>query len=195
MRDRPGTAQIRRASGLPHPDALRLPERTGRIHALAARLPESAALPGLVRLFATVAATGAAQLSLLAEQQSALVARAGELCTTTGGRLEDSLCTVTVLSGDVLVAADAPSHPWLHDLLPVRDGQVGRYLGVPLALADGTPLGALCAFDPFPGPWSQEHVTRACEVADLVAAELQRLEALSSPASSGRAAPGETCPP
>lgn len=175
MRQQPATSEVRRASGLPELDVLRVPERTARVHALVARLPSSAVLPDLVHLLAEVAGTAAAQLSLLGEHQSALVARDGASSASSGGPLEDSLCTVTLLSGDVLVAADARTHPWLHDLLPVRRGAVGCYLGVPLRLRDGTAVGAACAFDPEPRAWTQEQVTGACEVADVVAAELQRL--------------------
>ena len=169
------TSDVRRASGLPGPDVLLAPDRTRRVDDLVDRLPTSAVLPGLVRLMASVTGTGTAQLSLLGQEQSALVACAGALCTSTAGPLEDSLCTVTVLSGDVLVAADARTHPWLHDLSPVTAGAVGRYLGVPLRLQDGTIVGALCAFTPDAGAWSQEQITQGCEVADVVAAELQRL--------------------
>ena len=171
------TSDVRRASGLPEPHVLRLPDRTERVRPLVGRLGWSAVLPGLVHLTASVAGTAQAQLSLLAEEQSALLAYAGEACSTVVGPLEDSLCTVTVLSGDVLVAADARRHPWLHDLPPVRSGQVGCYLGVPLRLADGTTVGALCAFDPQAHPWTDGEVARTCEVADLVALELQRLAA------------------
>ena len=175
MRYRQPTEDVRRASGLPEPDVLRLPARAALVHDLVDRLPSSAVLPGLVQLLARVAGTGAAQLSLLGEQQSALVACDGADCSTSIGPLEDSLCTVTVLSGDVLVAADARSHPWLHDLPPVRSGAVGRYLGVPLRLEDRTTFGAVCAFDAAAQPWEQEQVTLACDVADVVAVELQRL--------------------
>ena len=175
MRQQPTTSDVRRASGLPEPDVLREPERTERVHALVDRLASSAVLPGLMHLLARVAGTTTAQLSLLGEEQSALVTCDGSSCATSGGPLEDSLCTVTLLSGDVLVAADAGTHPWLHDLLPVRSGVVGCYLGVPLRLSDGTTVGAACAFDRGPRAWTQEQVTLACEVADVVAAELQRL--------------------
>ena len=180
MRQKPATADVRRASGLPEPHVLRIPERTARVGVLVDRLPSSAVLPGLVHLLARVAGTTTAQLSLLGEQQSALVACDGTSCATSGGPLEDSLCTVTLLSGDVLVAADARTHPWLHDLPPVRSGDVGRYLGVPLRLGDGTTVGAACAFDREPKAWTQEQVTRACDVADVVAVELQRLVELGS---------------
>ena len=89
--------------------------------------------------------------------------------------LADSLCTVTVLSGDVLVAADTRTHSWLLDLPPVTSGAVGSHLGVPLVLADGTTVGALCVYGPHPREWTDRHVGLTCDVADIVAEELDRL--------------------
>ena len=82
---------------------------------------------------------------------------------------------MTVLSGDILVAADARSHPWLHDLPPVTSGAVAAYLGVPLRLADGTAVGALCVYGSQPREWSDRDVTLVAAVADVVTLELQRL--------------------
>ncbi|MCU1693696.1 MAG: putative sensor protein [Frankiales bacterium] len=169
-------ADVRRASGLPDVALLRVPARAARVQALADRMAVSTLLPGLVRLAARTAGTDDAQLSLLSDAQTSLSVRcsAGG-CATRQGSLEESLCTVTVLSGDVLVAADARSHPWLSDLPPVTTGAVGCYLGVPLRLADGTTVGALCAFSPTPREWTQAQVSLTCDVADVVALELQRL--------------------
>ncbi|MCW2777320.1 MAG: putative sensor protein [Frankiales bacterium] len=178
MAERVAAAAVRRASGLPDVEVLRTPDRLARVRALVALLPTSPVLPGLVALAARVAGTEHAQLSLLAGEQAALAVRLHPLvCATGSGPLEDSLCTVTVLSGDVLVVGDARTHPWLHDLPPVQsDPGVGCYLGVPLALADGTQAGALCVHDDAPRAWAQEQVGLVCDVADVVALELQRLD-------------------
>lgn len=177
MGERVATEAVRRASGLPEVDVLLVPERLRRVRALVAALPASALLPELVVRAAQVAGTAHAQLSLLADEQAALTVRLEPPASATGtGPLEDSLCTVTVLSGDVLVVADARTHPWLHDLPPVLgEPGVGCYLGVPLLLADGTPAGALCVHDGAPRAWEQQQVAAVCEVADAVQLELQRL--------------------
>lgn len=178
MTQRLGTDVVRRASGLPEVGVLRDPARAARVQQLAGSLDLSPVLPGLVRLTAKVAGVDCAQLSLLADEQHARSVRCPQaVYSHLTSALEDSLCTVTVLSGDVLLAADARSHPWLHDLEPVRSGAVGAYLGVPLRLADGTAVGALCAYGSAPHEWSQSEVGLTCEVADVVAAELRRLAA------------------
>jgi GAF domain-containing protein len=75
------------------------------------------------------------------------------------------------------VAADAATHPWLHDLPPVLSGAVGSYLGVPLLLVDGTTVGVLCVYGPQPRDWTGADVTLTCAVADVVTLELRRLDA------------------
>lgn len=168
---------LRQASGLPSADVIRDAKRVGRVGHVLAGSGSSTVLRGLVRLSAQVTNADCAQLSLLAEQQIAVAVR----CEDGGyaehvSALEDSVCTVTALSGDVLVAADARSHPWLHDLPPVLSGAVGSYLGVPLPLADGTVVGVLCVYGPLPRAWTDSDVTLVCAVADVLTLELRRLD-------------------
>ncbi len=175
MDTRQSTA-VRQASGLPHLSVLTDPVRVARVREVVDGAAGSPILPCLVRLAAKVASGDCAQLSLLADEQVATAVR----CQDAGyseetSALADSLCTVTVLSGDVLVAADARSHPWLLDLPPVVSGAVRNYLGVPLRLADGTLVGALCVYGPEPREWSDRDVGLTCDVADIVAVELRRL--------------------
>jgi GAF domain-containing protein len=166
---------VRQASGLPHLSVLTDPVRVSRVREIAAGAADSQVLPSLVRLAAKVASADCAQLSLLADEQVATAVRCADAgYSQATSALGDSLCTVTVLSGDVLVAADARSHPWLLDLPPVVSGAVRNYLGVPLLLADGTAVGALCVYGPEPREWSDRDVL-TCDVADVVALELRRL--------------------
>jgi GAF domain-containing protein len=167
---------VRRASGLPHLSVLTDPVRVARVREIAAGAADSEVLPCLVRLAAKVASGDCAQLSLLADEQVATAVRCDDADSSQEtSALADSLCSVTVLSGDVLVAADAQAHPWLLDLPPVLSGAVRNYLGVPLLLADGTAVGALCVYGPHPREWSDRDVGLTCDVADVVALELRRL--------------------
>ncbi len=176
MRQLPRTADVRRASGLPHIGVIRDPTRLARVREVIAGAAGSAVLPGLVRLAGRVVASDCAQLSLLTDRQVATAVRCtGSTYAEQVSELEDSLCTVTVLSGDVLVAADARAHPWLHDLPPVVSGAVGAYLGVPLLLADTTVVGALCVYAPQAREWTDRDVGLTCDLADVIALELQRL--------------------
>ena len=169
---------VRQASGLPHLTVLTDPVRVARVQEVAAGASGSEVLRCLVRLAAKVAFADCAQLSLLTDEQVATAVRcADDGYSEATSALADSLCTVTVLSGDVLVAADAQAHPWLLDLPPVVSGAVRNYLGVPLLLADGTAVGALCVYGPEPREWSDRDVGLTCDVADVVALELRRLVA------------------
>ncbi len=158
---------------------LRDPARLARVRTLIASAQDSVVLAGLVHLAGHVANADSAQLSLLADVQHATVI---QCCDPTPWQqtsdVDDSLCTVSVLSRDVLVAADTHRHPWLHDLPPVLNGAVGAYLGVPLRLTDGTIVGALCVYGPQPRTWTDRDVTFTCQVAEVLALELQRLSKL-----------------
>lgn len=170
----------RLASGLPHIDTLRDPARLQRLRRLVKAAEGSAVLGALVDLAARITGTAAAQLSLLADQEVAISIRSvGAPVVPRTLDLQDSLCSITALSGDVLVAAEARRHPWLADLLPVSGGAIGAYLGAPLALPDGTMLGALCVWEPAERSWSERDVGLTCAVADVVALELQRLAGTS----------------
>ncbi len=46
---------------------------------------------------------------------------------------------------------------------------------MPLLLADGTAVGALCVYGSEPREWSDRDVGLTCDLADIVALELQRL--------------------
>lgn len=167
---------LRQASGLPPVDDLREPTRVARLRPVPERVSGSPILLRLVSLAGAVTGADCAQLSLLLEHQIGTSVRCGSSAYEEHvTALEDSLCTITVLSRDVLVAADARNHPWLVDLQPVLSGAVGSYLGVPLLLEDGTAVGAMCVYGPEPREWSARDVGLACDVADIVALELQRL--------------------
>ena len=171
-----GTRHVRRASGLPEVTTLCEPLRRGVAAALLPRVTGDPVLDALVELAASVAGARSSQLALLTDRH-VVVSTGGPLPWRVGdtGPLEASLCSVTVLSGDVLVAADTRRHPWLCDLAPVVDGQVGAYLGAPLPGRDGSLVGAVCAYDREPREWSGRDVTLLCQVADVMALHLQRL--------------------
>lgn len=170
------TRHVRRASGLPELSALLEPARTSSAAAVLQGAAGDPVLGALVELTASVAGSASAQLALLTDEH-VVVAVGGRQPSPLSdhGPLEGSLCAVTVLSGDVLVAADTRSHPWLCDVAPVVAGHVGAYLGVPLPACDGALVGALCAYDKAPREWSSREVTLVCQVADVVALHLRRL--------------------
>jgi len=145
----------RQALGLPNPAVIRDPARLARVRSLIASAQDSAVLAGLVHLAGDVSNADSAQLSLLADVQHATVIQCCDPAPwQQTSDVDDSLCTVTVLSRDVLVAADSHRHPWLHDLPPVLTGAVGAYLGYRCS-SPTAPSSVRCAStgrDPGPGP-------------------------------------------
>ena len=163
--------------------------RPERVDAAARLLPvavDNPALDRLVELAARLVRAPSAQISLLTSEQT-VVAGAGLDGDAVGavGPLEDSLCTVTASSAGPLVVTDAGGDDRVAGLPPVASGAVGAYLGVPLVTPGGWKIGALCAFDPAPRPWSDHDVGLLTELASSVMAELE-LSALSAEYATSR---------
>jgi len=177
--DRPvAPVDVLEAAGLQDVGAMLAPERLAKARLVIEGAAGSSLLSGLVDLAARCTGSDRAQLSLLADEQVAAAVRHAE--PESVGRktaLEDALCTVTVLSRDVLVSADTRTHPWLHTLPPVADGHVGAYLGVPLDLGDGMLVGALCVYEAQSRDWSDRDVGLTCDIADIIVLELRRVVA------------------
>ena len=132
------------------------------------------ALDRLAGLAARLLGTTSAQVSLLTDVQT--VAGGSGLALATVGvdsPLADSLCAVTASGGGPLLVPDAPHDPRVADLPPVRSGDVGSYLGVPLLGDDGSTVGAMCVFDPQPRPWSAEDLALLQQLAASAVAELE----------------------
>jgi diguanylate cyclase (GGDEF)-like protein len=72
--------------------------------------------------------------------------------------LSHSICRHVVESGEPLVIHDTREHPLLADSLAVRDLAALAYAGMPLVLADGHAVGALCAVDTDPHAWTEQEL-------------------------------------
>ncbi|MCA0146991.1 SpoIIE family protein phosphatase [Blastococcus sp. LR1] len=115
-----------------------------------------------------------AQISLLGEVQTAVVAT-GLPPGAVGTQLPlgDSLCAVAVSGAAPLVVEDATTDPRVQDLAPVRSGEIGGYLGIPLVLPENRAVGALCAYGPKARSWTERDVAVLRQLASSVATELQ----------------------
>jgi serine phosphatase RsbU (regulator of sigma subunit)/PAS domain-containing protein len=134
----------------------------------------STGLDRLAELASRLLGTPAGQVSLLTDVQ---VVTAGSGLGTgaagSEGPLEESLCTVTAAGTGALVVADAWTDERVRDLPPVRSGQVGAYLGVPLIGHAGTAIGALCVFGPQPRAWSEADITTLHQLSESAVTELE----------------------
>jgi PAS domain-containing protein len=149
------------------------PERVAAVERLIASGLPGGGVQRLANLAARLLGAPFAQVSLLAERDQVVAAAVG---AAPGGvrrtPAKDSLCSVTVASGEPLVVADAAGHPWVRDLPPVTSGQVSAYLGVLLSDAAGYALGSLCVYDDVPHPWSDADVETLTALAEALSAEL-----------------------
>ena len=89
------------------------------------------------------------------------------------GLLHESLCTVTAAGGGPLAIPDTRADDRVRDLPPVTSGQVGSYLGVPLAVREGLVIGVLCVFDPHPRGWSDADVATVRQLAESAVTQLE----------------------
>ncbi|WP_315721737.1 MULTISPECIES: HWE histidine kinase domain-containing protein [unclassified Bradyrhizobium] len=86
--------------------------------------------------------------------------------------LSHSFCQHVVTSAQPLVISDANQHPLVKDNLAVPVLGVIAYLGVPLKLPSGEVIGALCAIDHEPRPWSEDDVAQLTELSEIVMDEI-----------------------
>ncbi len=154
-------------------------------HGAAARAAAVAAGPVLQRLAdlaARLLGPDVAQLSLIGEMQTAAV-----LSGPAAARqalelpLAESLCAVTVETGEPLVVRDAANDPRVADRALVTSGEIGAYLGVPLQGWHA----ALCVFGAAPRDWTDQDVAVLHLLAECVATEL-RLAAVGAESEANR---------
>jgi PAS domain S-box-containing protein len=88
-------------------------------------------------------------------------------------RLDDSLSAVALASGEPLVVPDARRDPRFAALPQVEDGLIGAYVGVPLVVFDGSPVGVLFTSDRSARAWSDNDVALLRQLGDAVATELE----------------------
>jgi len=149
-------------------------ERVAQTRRLRPRDGDTTALDRLAALASRLLGTSASQVSLLEDVQ--IVAGAAGRAEASVGEvspLADSLCTVTAVANGPLVLGDAPADPRVRELPPVRSGQVGSYLGMPLVGNGGATVGVLCVFDREPRDWSESDVATLRQLAVSVVTELE----------------------
>jgi two-component system sensor kinase FixL len=86
--------------------------------------------------------------------------------------LSHSFCRSVVTTGLPLAVCDAAADPCLRNNPAVQDLGVVAYLAVPLALPDGTIVGALCVVDCRPRTWDTTEQEALTDLAGAVMAEI-----------------------
>ena len=85
--------------------------------------------------------------------------------------LSHSFCQHVVATNTPLIVSDARENPLVKTNLAIRDFNVIGYLGMPLTLNDGQPLGSFCVIHNEPHEWEQVEVDIMQELAELITAE------------------------
>jgi len=151
------------------------PERHAAVGSLIAAAPLQPMLQRLADLAVQVLDVQAAQLSLLADVQTAVVV-SGPGADPQGTQLplEESLCRLALTTAPApLVVPDAARDPRVADVRSVAAGEVGSYLGIPVTAGGGSPVGALCVYGPSPRHWSDRDVAVLQLLSEAVAGELR----------------------
>ncbi len=86
--------------------------------------------------------------------------------------LSHSFCQHVVASNEPLVVEDARNVDFLKDNLAIPDLNVIGYLGIPLTLKDGKPLGSFCVIDGAPRQWNDTEIAIVREFADIITSEI-----------------------
>ncbi|MGY2068002.1 SpoIIE family protein phosphatase [Blastococcus sp. SYSU DS0619] len=149
-------------------------DRTELVRRLAGEALGNRSLQRLTDLATRLLDCDSAQVSLVGEVQTA-VAGTGLPPGGIGARLPlgESLCAVAVAADEPVVVPDAARDERVSDRQPVRAGEVGAYLGIPLRIMGGEPIGALCAYEPRARDWTDRDVALLRQLADSVGTELQ----------------------
>ena len=155
------------------------PARSGFVAGLdQSVLRRSSTLQRVVDLAASLAGSRFSQISLVGDSQLVPAAHGlGELDSAQRSPVDDSLCSVTMALGERLVIGDARTHHLVRDLLPVRSGMVGSYLGIPMRTSSGHIVGALCVYDSDESSWPTD---LASTLEDLVVFAMNEIELIAS---------------
>jgi PAS domain S-box-containing protein len=124
--------------------------------------------------------------SRLLQADAATVSLLGDVETVVGGAglpaghlgrqvpLAASLCAAALAAGpEPLVVPDVRHDPRIAHVPPVVDGALGAYLGVPLVVFDGSPVGTLAVYGRTARTWADGEVALLRQLADSVATELE----------------------
>ncbi len=92
--------------------------------------------------------------------------------------LSHSFCKYVVVNDLPLVVADARGHDLVGSNRAIPDLGVVAYAGFPIHDDEGTPIGAFCAIQDRPRPWSDDELDLVADLATMVEAEVHLRAAL-----------------
>ncbi len=140
------------------------------------------ALDRLVEVAARLLGAPTALLSVITADRQLVKCVVGEGAASPDTRLSHSLCKHVVAERAPLVVDDLREHPALRDHPAVTELGIRAYAGTPLHDGAGQVLGALCAFDAEPRPWTPIDLTVLRGLATGITARVEHHRAGAPPA-------------
>lgn len=126
------------------------------------------------RLVHDVLHTPVSLISLVAEDEQFFKSQIGlEEPWKSQGKtpLSYSICQHVIATNQPLIVENAPENDLVKDNLAVTELNVIAYLGVPLTLKDGTPLGSFCALDDHAKTWDADDLAIMQELGEIITTE------------------------
>lgn len=162
------------------PSALLSPRRLAAVRATG--LLDSPTLRGfdrLTRIGARLLGVPATFISLVDDHRDFYLSHCGfgEPLASERQLTGQTFCHFTIEGETALVIPDTRAHPVYRNVPTVESLGVAAYLGAPLVLLSGEVIGAFCAIDIVPRPWTESQIQDAVDLASLVVSEIELRQA------------------
>ena len=133
----------------------------------------------LTRLGARLLGVPATFISLVADHRDFYLSHCGfgEPLASERQLTGQTFCHFTIEGETPLVIPDTRAHPVYRSVPTVESLSVAAYLGAPLVLLSGEVIGAFCAIDQVPRPWTESEIQSAVDIASLVVSEIELRQA------------------
>ena len=156
-----------------NPQALTSPSRLAALHNTGLlETPEDERFDGLTRLAAQILDVPTVVISLVESERQYFKSVASSIGALPHGwnPLNATFCQHVVAKGDAFIVPDTEKEP----LAAGRQVRARAYAGVPLVNDDRQVLGALCAMDYQPRPWTARDIATLKALGSAVMSEIQR---------------------
>lgn len=142
--------------------------------------PASSGFDRLTRIGAQLLGVPATFISLVDDHRDFYLSNCGlgEPLASERQLTGQTFCHFTIEGEVPLVIPDTRAHPVYRSVPTVESLGVAAYLGAPLVLLSGEVIGAFCAIDFVPRPWTESQVQGAVDLASLVVSEIELRQAV-----------------
>lgn len=164
----------------PTPSALRSPRRLAAVRATGLLdSPASQGFDRLTRIGARLLGVPATFISLVEDHRDFYLSHCGfsEPLASERQLSGQTFCHFTIEDEVPLVIPDTKAHPVYRRVPTVESLGVAAYLGAPLVLLSGEVIGAFCAIDMAPHPWTASQIQDIIDLASLVVSEIELRQA------------------